>query len=73
MFEKAPEDVIKFKRRNIKFSPGKAKPNVVRKRKFEFNLDESEDENEENAPNPTKRRQTRSSTRNSNDQFGGGF
>ena len=71
LFEKAPEDVINFKRRNIKFSPGKAKPIVVRKRKF--NLDESEDENEENAPNPTKRRQTRSSTRNSNDQFGGGF
>ena len=71
MFEKAPEDVINFKRRNIKFSPGNVKQVAGVKRKF--NLDESEDENEENVPNPTKRRQTRSSTRNSNDQFGGGF
>ena len=71
LFEKAPEDVINFKRRNIKFSPGNVKQVAGVKRKF--NLDESEDENEENAPNPTKRRQTRSSTRNSNDQFGGGF
>ena len=71
LFEKAPEDVINFKRRNIKFSPGNVKQVAGIKRKF--NLDESEDENEENAPNPTKRRQTRSSTRNSNDQFGGGF
>ena len=77
LYEKAPEDVIKFKRRNI--SPGKAKQIAGKKRNNLF-INNDVDSEDENAELPRKRRQTRLSTlqtvtRNSKDNsnFFGGF
>ena len=59
MFEKAPEDVIRFKKRNI--SPGKAKQVASKKRNNHFTNSDTEDEETENAElSKRQRRQTRS-------------
>ena len=78
LFEKEPEDVIKFKKRNI--SLGKAKQVAGKKRNNPFINSDIEDE-DENAELPKRqRRQTRSTTlqtvtRNSKDNSDwlGGF
>ena len=76
MFEKAPEDVIKFKKRNI--SSGKAKQFAGKKRNNPFIDSDTEDENAELPKR--QRRQTSTTalqtvTRNSKDNSDwlGGF